>query len=85
MVRGHRQLELSYLITTHEVKQSEPHIIFISGIYLTYKIKSGGSPRCRIYQSGCDEMICHVISEQENEEPQFFRDGLNFDATQKLK
>ena len=29
------------------------------------KIKSnqaGGSPRCRICQSGCDETICHVIS-----------------------
>ena len=32
---------------------------------MTYKIESdqsGGSPRCRICQSGCDETICHVIS-----------------------
>ena len=64
-LRGRRHPALSNLITTQEVKQSRPHMKFLAGNYLTYKIKSdqsGGSPRCRICQSGCDETICHVIS-----------------------
>ena len=38
---------------------------FWSGNYLTYKVKSdqsGGSPRCRICSSGCDETTSHIIS-----------------------
>ena len=38
---------------------------FLSGNYLTYKMKadqSGGSPRCRMCSSGCDETTSHIIS-----------------------
>ena len=53
------------MVTTREVKLSRPHLKFLVGNYLTYKIKadqSGGSPRCRICASGSDETISHVIS-----------------------
>ena len=53
------------MITTRDVKLSRPHIRFLTGDYLTYKIKSdqsGGSPHCRICTAGEDETVCHVIS-----------------------
>ena len=64
-LRGRRHPALSNLYTTWEVKKSRAHIKFLSGNYLTYKQKanqSGGSPRCRICSSDCDETICHIIS-----------------------
>ena len=64
-LRGPHHPALSNLITTHEVSLSRPHLKFLSGNYLTYKIKSdqsGGSPRCRLCQSGCDETVSHVIT-----------------------
>ena len=64
-LRGRHHPALSNMVTAHEVKLSRPHVKFLAGNYLTYKIKSdqsGGSPRCRICQSGCDETVSHVIS-----------------------
>ena len=64
-LRGRHHPALSYMITTREVKLSRPHIKFLSGNYLTYKIKadqSGGSARCRICTSGSEESVTHVIS-----------------------
>ena len=64
-LRGRHHPALSYLVTTKEVKLARPHMKFLSGNYLTYKMKadqSGGSPRCRICSSGCDETTSHIIS-----------------------
>ena len=61
---GRHHPALSNLITTHEVRLSRPHLKFLAGNYLTYKIKaeqSGGSPHCRICTLG-PESISHVIS-----------------------
>ena len=41
-LRGRRHPALSNLITKQEVKQSCPHIKFLAGNYLTYKINQGG-------------------------------------------
>ena len=64
-LRGRHHPALSNLITTHQVKLSRPHLKFLAGNYLTYKIKadqSGGLPHCRICATDCDETISHVIS-----------------------
>ena len=61
-LRGRHHPALSYMITTCEVKLSRPHIKFLSGNYLTYKIKADQSPLCRICTSGSDESVTHVIS-----------------------
>ena len=53
------------MYTTWEVKRSRSHLKFLSGNYLTYKIKSdqsGGSPRCRICETVCNETYSHLIS-----------------------
>ena len=63
-LRGRHHPALSTLVTTHVVKFARQHTKFLSGNYLTYKIKSdqsGGSPRCRICDSDSDETICHVV------------------------
>ena len=64
-LRGRHHPALSNLLTTHDVKLSRPHLKFLSGNYLTYKIRaeqSGGSPLCRICTSGSEESVSHVIS-----------------------
>jgi hypothetical protein len=64
-LRGRHHPALANMITTWDVKRSRPHLKFLSGNYLTYKIKSdqsGGSPRCRICETGLDETVIHVIS-----------------------
>jgi hypothetical protein len=64
-LRGRRHPSLSQMTTTWDVRKSRPHLKFLSGNYLTYRVKadqSGGSPRCRICESGVDETVCHVIS-----------------------
>ena len=64
-LRGRHHPALSNMVLSREVKLSRPHLKFLSGNYLTYKIKSdqsGGSARCRICFSGSDESVCHVIS-----------------------
>ena len=64
-LRGRLHPALCNIVTSHEVKLSRPHIKFLSGNYLTYKVKadqSGGLPHCRICLSGCEESVSHVIS-----------------------
>ena len=64
-LRGRHHPALANMFTTWEVKKSRSHLKFLSGNYLTYKIKSdqsGGSPRCRICETGSDETVSHVIS-----------------------
>ena len=64
-LRGRHHPALANLVTTHDVRLARPHIKFLAGNYLTYKIKadqSGGSPRCRICQSCPDETVSHVIT-----------------------
>ena len=64
-LRGRHHPALSNLITTREVQLSRPHIKFLAGNFLTYKIKadrSGGSSRCRICLSGSDETVSHIIA-----------------------
>ena len=64
-LRGRHHPALSNMVLSREVKLSRPHLKFLSGNYLTYKIKSdqsGGSARCRICLSGNEESVCHVIS-----------------------
>ena len=64
-LRGRRHPALSNLITSRDVQISRPHIKFLAGNYLTFKMKadqSGGSARCRICPSECDETYTHIIS-----------------------
>ena len=64
-LRGRHHPALANLMTTSEVRKSRPHLKFLAGNYLTYKTKyvqSGGSPQCRICQSGSDETVAHLIS-----------------------
>ena len=64
-LRGRHHPALSNMATTNEVRISRPHLKFLAGNYLTYKIKaeqSGGSPRCRICTTGEEESVSHVIS-----------------------
>ena len=64
-LRGRHHPALSNIITTREVQLSRPHIKFLAGNYVTYKIKadrSGGSARCRICLSGCDETASHILA-----------------------
>ena len=64
-LRGRRHPALSNMVTNWDVRRSRPHLKFLSGNYLTYKIRSdqsGGSPRCRICETSSDETVSHVIS-----------------------
>ena len=64
-LRGRHHSALSYMVTTQDVKLSRPHLKFLSGDFLTYKMKSeqsGGSPRCRICVSGSEKTTSHIIS-----------------------
>ena len=64
-LRGRHHPAISNMLTTRDVKLSRPHLKFLSGNYLTYKVKSeqsGGSPLCRICSSECEESVSHVIS-----------------------
>ena len=64
-LRGRHHPALANMYTTWEVRRSRSHIKFLSGNYLTYKVKSdqsGGSARCRICETGADETTSHVIS-----------------------
>ena len=64
-LRGRHHPALSNMATTHDVMLSRPHLKFLSGNYLTYKVKSdqsGGSPGCTICLSGSDETASHVIA-----------------------
>ena len=64
-LRGRHHPSLANMVTTWDVKKSRAHLKFLSGNYLTYKIKadqSGGSPRCRICETGAEETVSHVIS-----------------------
>ena len=64
-LRGRYHPALSNMVTTGEVKLARPHLKFLSGNYLTYKVKSdqsGGNPHCRICTTGSDETVSHVIS-----------------------
>ena len=64
-LRGRHHPALSNIITTREVQLSRPHIKFLAGNYVTCKMKSdrsGGSARCRICLSGCDETASHILA-----------------------
>ena len=63
-LRGKYHPALADLNTSWDVAKARSHLKFISGNYLTYQIKaeqSGGSPRCRICESGHPETIEHII------------------------
>ena len=54
-LRGRYYPAISFTKTTNEVAKMKPHLKMLTGNYLTYKIKSeqsGGSPKCRLCQSG---------------------------------
>ena len=64
-LRGRFHPAIADLNTSWEVVRARPHMKFISGSYLTYQMKadqSGGSPRCRICDSGASETISHIIT-----------------------
>ena len=64
-LRGRHHPALNNMITTREVQLSRPHIKFLAGNYLTYKMKadrSGGSARCRTCLSGSDETYSHILA-----------------------
>ena len=49
-LRGRHHPSLSYMLTTQDVKKSQPHIKMLCGDYFTYEKRSnqsGGSPHCR--------------------------------------
>ena len=63
-LRGRHHPALSGLINRREIQQSRPYLKFLTGNYLTYKVKaeeSGGSPHCRICMTE-SESVSHVIS-----------------------
>ena len=63
--QGNHHPSLTKMVTNWDVKKSRSRLKFLSGNYLTYKVKadqSGGSPRCRICETGAEETVSHVIS-----------------------
>ena len=61
---GRQHPAIQNMKSSWEVKISRAHLKFLSGNYITYAVKaeqSGGSPKCRICNTGNNETLSHVI------------------------
>ena len=64
-LRGKRHPAIGNIINTNNVSNMRPHVKMLVGDYLCYEKKSkqsGGSPSCRICESGESESYRHMIS-----------------------
>lgn len=65
-LRGRAHPAIQNVFTPEEVKKMRPHIKFLTGNYLTMKIRSEQSdtisPHCTLCDLGCDQDYCHLLA-----------------------
>ena len=63
-LRGKPHVSICDVFTSKEVSNMRPHLKFLCGDYLTYQKRarhSGGSPNCRVCESGEPDSYKHII------------------------